>query len=101
VGVREQGILITHLNATDESAMARDLTDDDRNKDVVTSDGTRIGTVSDIREGQARVTPDTDSGGLTDTIKSMLGWDDSDEDQTLRNDDVDSVNDDEVRLRRQ
>ena len=101
MGVREQGILITQLNATDESAMARDLTDDDRNKDVVTSDGTRIGTVSDIREGQARVIPDTDSGGLTDKIKSMLGWDDSDEDQTLRNDDVDSVNDDEVRLRRQ
>ena len=81
--------------------MARDLTDDDRNKDVITSDGTRIGTVSDVRDGQASVTPDTDSGGLTDTIKSMLGWDDSDEDQTLRNDDVDSVNDDEVRLRRQ
>ena len=81
--------------------MARDLTDDDRNKDVVTSNGTRIGTISNIREGQARVTPDTDSGGLTDKIKSMLGWDDSDEDQTLRNDDVDSVNDDEVRLRRQ
>ena len=81
--------------------MARDLTDDDRNKDVVTSDGTRIGTVSDVRDGQARVTPNNDSGGLTDKIKSMLGWDDSDEDQTLRNDDVDSVNDDEVRLRRQ
>ena len=81
--------------------MARDLTDDDRNKDVVTSDGTRIGTVSDVRDGVASVTPDTGSGGLTDTIKSMLGWDDSDEDQTLRNDDVDSVNDNEVRLRNQ
>ena len=81
--------------------MARDLTDDDRDKDVVTAGGTRVGTVSGVQDGQARVTPDNDSGGLTDKIKSMLGWDDSDEDQTLRNDDVDSVNDNEVRLRSQ
>ncbi|PSP40591.1 hypothetical protein BRC68_16825 [Halobacteriales archaeon QH_6_64_20] len=81
--------------------MARDLTDDDRDKDVVTAGGTRVGTVSSVQDGQARVTPDNDSGELTDTIKSMLGWDDSDEDQTLRNDDVDSVNDNEVRLRSQ
>ena len=81
--------------------MARDLTNDDRDKDVVTAGGTRVGTVSGVQDGQARVTPATDSGGLTDKIKSMLGWDDSDEDQTLRNDDVDSVNDDEVRLRSQ
>ena len=81
--------------------MARDFTDDDRNKDVVTSDGTRVGTVSNVQDGQATVTPDNDSRGLTDKIKSMLGWDDSDDDQTLRNDDVDSVNDNEVRLRSQ
>lgn len=78
-----------------------DLTNDDRDKDVVTSDGTRVGTVSDVNDGQARVTPDNDSGGLTDKVKSMLGWDDSDGDQTLRNDDVDSVNDNEIRLRSQ
>ena len=64
--------------------MARDLTNDDRDKDVVTAGGTRVGTVSSVQDGQARVTPDNDSGGLTDTIRSMLGWDDSDEDQTDR-----------------
>ena len=79
--------------------MARDLTSDDKNKDVVTTDGTRIGTVSGVQDGRATVTPNNDSGGLTDKIKSMLGWDDSDNDQDLRNDDIDTVNDNEVRLR--
>lgn len=82
--------------------MARDLTDEDVDKPVVTPEGAPIGTLSDVRDGRGRVTPDDDSESLTDEIKSMLGWDDSDDSDgthELRNDDIDSVTDDEVRLR--
>lgn len=83
------------------SAMARELTTDDRDKTVVTAEGRRVGTVSDVDGGRARVTTDDDSEGLTDKLKSVLGWDDSEDTHDLRNDDVDSVTDDEIRLRSQ
>lgn len=77
--------------------MARDFTDDDRDKNVVTSDGTRIGTIRDVNEGRATV--ERDSGqDLTDKVKDLLGWGD-DESNELRSEHVDSHRDDEVRLR--
>ncbi|WP_101295638.1 hypothetical protein [Halegenticoccus soli] len=80
--------------------MAREFTTDDAEKPVVTAEGTRVGTISEVRDGRARVTPtDDESEGLTDKIKSMLGWDDADETHELRREHVDAV-DDEVRLRR-
>lgn len=78
--------------------MARDFTDDDRDKHVVTAEGSRIGTVRDVNEGRATVDRDTDQG-LTEKIKDWLSWDD-DESNELRSDHVDSYSDDEVRLRR-
>ncbi|MDS0298183.1 hypothetical protein NDI76_05470 [Halogeometricum sp. S1BR25-6] len=80
--------------------MARtNFTDDDRNKDVVTADGTRVGTVHDVNDGRATVDRDNDSDGLTDKLKDMLGWDDDDSNE-LRDEHVDSYDDDRIRLRR-
>ncbi|ELZ27328.1 hypothetical protein C474_18319 [Halogeometricum pallidum JCM 14848] len=80
--------------------MARtNFTDDDRNKDVVTADGTRIGTVHDVNDGRATVDRDNDSDGLTDKLKDMLGWGDDDSNE-LRDEHVDSYDDDRIRLRR-
>ncbi|WP_135305289.1 hypothetical protein [Haloarcula amylovorans] len=79
--------------------MARNFTDDDRDKDVVTADGNRIGTVRNVDNDRATVDRDhDDDDGLTDKIKDMLGWGDDDSNE-VRNEHVDSINDDEVRLR--
>lgn len=78
--------------------MARDFTDDDRNKDVVTAEGDRIGTVTDVNDGRATVERDEDAD-LTDKIKDLVGWGDDDSNE-LRSDHVDSYDDDRVRLRR-
>lgn len=80
-------------------AMARDFTDDDRGKPVVDHEGTRLGSITDVRDGRGHVETDDDSS-LTDKLKSALGWDDTDDSHELQNDHVDSVDDNEVRLRR-
>ncbi|MBX0295330.1 hypothetical protein [Haloarcula nitratireducens] len=77
--------------------MARNFTDDDRDKDVVTANGNRIGSIRNVDDDRATVDRD-DDGGLTDKIKDMLGWGDDDSNE-VRNEHVDSINDDEVRLR--
>ncbi|QLG26409.1 hypothetical protein HUG10_02130 [Halorarum halophilum] len=77
--------------------MARNFTDDDRDKNVVTSEGNRIGTIDDVNDDRATVKRDRDKS-LTDKVKDMLGWDDDDSNE-IRNEHVDTVNDDEVRLR--
>ncbi|SFR47267.1 hypothetical protein [Halogeometricum limi] len=79
--------------------MARKFSEEDRNKEVVTADGDRIGTINDVRDGRATVDRDDDDGGITDKIKDMLGWDDDDSNE-LDSDHVDSYDDDRVRLRR-
>ena len=78
--------------------MARDLTADDKDKSVVMADGTRVGTVSDVHDGQARVTPD-ENADLTEVVKSALGWDDADDTHELQNDDIENITDEEIRLR--
>ena len=78
--------------------MARDITTDDDGKAVVMADGTRIGTISSVQDGQAHVTPDNNAD-LTEVVKTALGWDDAEETHDLHNDDVESITDDEVRLR--
>lgn len=79
--------------------MARDFTDDDRNKDVYTSDGDRIGTINDVNKDRATVERDDDTD-LTDKVKDLLGWDDDDSNE-IRSEHVDSYDDDRVRLRDQ
>ena len=78
--------------------MARNFRDDDRDKDVVTAEGDRIGTIRDVNDDRATV--DRDDESLTDKVKSMLGWGDDDDSNEIRNEHVDDVGDDEVRLRR-
>jgi hypothetical protein len=76
----------TRLNETDEG------------KKVIDSEGNEIGIVSGFRGGRAYVDPDP---GLADSVLSTLGWSDIDEeDYALDQDDVDTVTDDEVRLKR-
>ena len=89
--------------------MAREFTDDDRDKPVRTADGERIGTVSDVSDGRVSV---TSGEGLTDAIKEKLGWDDGNggdnddgadggTDRTYQLDDatIDRVDDDGVWIR--
>lgn len=74
------------------------LTDDDEGKRVVTTDGDEVGMITEVRAGTAYVEPDP---GMFDTIKAKLDWGDAGEDSyPVSADDVASVSDDEVRLRR-
>lgn len=72
------------------------VTEDDEGKAVVDSHGQKIGMVSEVRSGTAYVNADP---GLTDTIRSKLGWSDADEDDyALEEDRIHTVTDDEIRL---
>ena len=70
--------------------------DDDVGKPVVNSEGEQIGMIVEVRHGTAYVDPDP---GMVDTIKSKLGWEDTDEDDyPLQDGQVSLVTDDEVHL---
>jgi hypothetical protein len=77
--------------------MARNhITDDDEGKKVVDSGGQEVGMISEIRSGTAYVEADP---GLTDAIRSKLGWSEAEQDDyPLQEDSIDTVTDDEVRL---
>lgn len=72
------------------------LSESDEGKTVVNAHGDEIGKVVEVQGGHAHVDPDP---GITDSIMSTLGWDESDED-TYRLDSsaIESVTDDEVRI---
>lgn len=73
------------------------VTDDDQGKNVVDSSGRKIGMVTEVKSGTAYVNADP---GITDSIRSKLGWGDADEgDYALDQDRVDTVTDDEIRLK--
>ena len=72
------------------------VTDDDQGKAVVDSNGREIGMVTEVKSGTAYVNPDP---GLTDTIRSTLGWGDADEDDyALEENRIHTITDDEIRL---
>ena len=76
----------------------RTLTEEDEGKRVVNVSGDRIGVISGVRDGSAFVDPNP---GITDAIKSKLGWENVDEDDyPLKHSKIDRVTDDEVRLKR-
>lgn len=78
--------------------MCAQFTDDDEGKRVVNADGDEIGVIETVKGGSAHVNPDP---GITDTIKSRLGWGDSDEETyELDERNVESISDDEVRIER-
>jgi len=75
-----------------------EFTDDDVGKRVVNSHGDTIGLVSGVQSGTAYIDPDP---GLTDKIRSRLGWDSVGEsDYALDSDHVETVTDEEIRLNR-
>lgn len=75
---------------------ATTLTDDDGGERSVTSNGEEIGTVTKIESTTAHVDPDV---GVTDTIRSELGWEDADECEfVLQEDRIETVTDIETRL---
>ncbi len=76
--------------------MTQELTEKDEGKKIVDSNGEQIGIVSGVRGGTAYVDPDP---GLTDSLKSRLGWGDvNQDDYPLNADQIDTVTDDEIRL---
>ena len=78
--------------------MASTLTESDEGKAVVNASGEQVGIVSGFRGGVAYVDPDP---GIGDKLMSKLGWGDvDDDDYPLDGSDVETVTDDEVRLRR-
>lgn len=78
--------------------MDREFTNDDRDKEVLTSDGYRVGTVRDVDGDRATVDRD-ENEDLTDKVKEMLGWDeDSNE---LHREHVGTVEDERILLRDQ
>lgn len=75
-----------------------ELTNDDEGKTVVTADGDTVGMVTGVEGDRAYVDPDA---GLTDQIKSTLGWENVDEDDyAVEASQIDDVTDDEIRLSR-
>nr|WP_227376778.1 PRC-barrel domain containing protein [Haladaptatus halobius] len=73
-----------------------EITDDDEGKKVVDENSDQVGIVSDVEHGTAYIDPDP---GLTEKVKSKLGWGDRDEDTyPLQEETVASVTDDEIRL---
>lgn len=76
--------------------MRTTLSEDDKGKSIVTSNGEEVGMVKDVQAGRAFVDPDP---GITDSIRSMLGWGDAQEgDYELNADRVERITDDEVVL---
>ena len=74
------------------------LSDNETGKRVVNKAGEEVGMVSQVEGNRAHVDPDP---GITDTIKSKLGWADTDEDMyPIEESDIESINDDEIRLNR-
>lgn len=72
------------------------VTDEDEGKAVVNSNGEKVGMVTGIEGGTAYVNPDP---GITDSIKSKLGWEDVDtDDYPLREDRIETITGDEIRL---
>jgi sporulation protein YlmC with PRC-barrel domain len=76
--------------------MRSNLSEDDKGKRIVTSTGEEVGRVKDVQAGRAFVDPDP---GITDSIRSMLGWGEAQEgDYELNTKRVERITDDEVHL---
>lgn len=75
--------------------MRTTISDDDEGK-TVTYDGDEVGRVVEVESGTAYVEHDP---GITETIKSKLGWADHDADSiVLEEESIVEVTDDEVRI---
>ncbi|PSP99912.1 hypothetical protein BRC89_02685 [Halobacteriales archaeon QS_4_70_19] len=76
--------------------MSETITDDAVGKDVVDAQNEKIGIVTAVENGTAKVDPDP---GLTDKFKAKLSWEDADaEDYPLQEEAIETITDDEIRL---
>lgn len=74
------------------------LSNEEEGKAVVNKEGTKLGMVTQVEGDRAHVDPDP---GVSDTIKSKLGWSDTDGDTyPIQESDIESIDDDKVRLNR-
>ena len=77
--------------------MATQITEKEKGKRVVNSDGDTIGIVSGVRSNTAYVDPEP---GLTDKLRARLGWEQiKEDDYPLDETKVATITDDEIRLR--
>lgn len=77
-------------------AMTPTITGDAVGKDVVDVENDKIGIVTAVKHGTARVDPDP---GLTDKFKAKLNWEDADQEAyPLQEEAIKTVTDDEIRL---
>lgn len=76
--------------------MTADLSEEDRGKTVV-SGTERIGTVTDVRGGTAYVDPDFDH--VPSQLREELGWSEGDEQYSVPENAIETVQNSEVRLR--
>lgn len=75
--------------------MRTNIQDEDEGKQVVYDDET-VGRVVEVESGTAYVDPDP---GITDTIRSKLGWGESDEESfALDEASIAEITDDRIRL---
>ena len=71
-----------------------ELTESEEGKRVITEDGEEIGRITEVHHNAAAVKPDR---GLTDQLRSALGWGDTDkETYRLQAGDVSRVTDETV-----
>ena len=78
--------------------MCATFTSDDEGKRVVNENGDTIGIVEHVEAGDVYVNPDP---GITDSVKSKLGWGDADEETyALDTQNVEAITDNEIRMRR-
>ena len=88
---------VTHTPFPGVVSTMPELTDDDVSKHVVTADGDEVGLVTEVEDGTAYVDPDRD---VPSQLKSKLNWSATHKDtHPLRNDAIDEVTDDEIKLR--
>jgi hypothetical protein len=77
--------------------MAEPFTRYDTGKEVITAEGDRVGTVENVEDGRAAVdSSEDDQENLTDSVREMLGWGDSESDQELEAADADRDDDETV-----
>ena len=74
------------------------LTEEEEGKDVLNAAGDTVGRVTAVEDEKAHVDP---APGLSDAIRSKLGWGDDDgRDYVLDSSSVESISDDAVHLGR-
>ena len=72
------------------------LSDKDEGKRGVNKAGKKVGMVSQVEGNRVHIDPDP---GITDTIRSKLGWGDADQDDyALEENRIHTITDDEIRL---